>query len=274
ALLDAALSASPRAELTPPRTGARAGETAVHIDVSVLSSRFGSEAGLATALATRARAVALPAVVAVAGSRALAERAAWWSAGRGGPGAVCVIPPGAEAGFLEPLSVDLLDLDDASRELLTRFGIHGCGLLLELCAGPSSRRVANRIGPELMHLIGRLRCVEAEPPIPAPHIARIEEALDLEAPLDNLEPLTFALFGVVGRLLARLALRHLACGELEIELRPGRGRDRRRLALAAPTSDPRIWLRRLRRALEGEPPSGPVDFVALAAEGCPARRDQ
>ena len=274
ALLDAALSVSPRAEPVPPWAGARAGQAAVHIDVSSLPIGFRSEAGLATTLAARARAVALPAVAAVAGSRALAELAAFCSAAREGPGAACVIPSGSETDFLAPLPVDLLDLDDASAELLTRFGIRRCGALLEICAGPSSRRVANRLGPELMRLIGQLRGEGGEPPIPAPRVARIEEAIDLEVPLDNLEPLTFALCGMVGRLLARLAIRHLACGEIEVELRSGRGRDRRRLALAAPTSDPRIWLRRLCRALESEPPAAPVDFVALAAEGCPARHDQ
>jgi protein ImuB len=305
ALLDAALSASPRAERAPPRAGPRAGEAAVHIDVSSCKrsaqpqahegraqrgkaersqqlegersssgALFRSEAGLATALATRARALALPAVAAVASSRALAELAARRTAAREGPGATCVIPPGAEAAFLAPLPIDLLDLDDASTERLTRFGIHHCGPLLELCAGPSSRRVAAHLGPELMRLLERLRGEGGEPPIPAPRGARIEESIDLEAPIDNLEPLAFALRGLVARLLARLAIRHLACGELEVELRSGRGRDRRHLALAAPTGDPRIWLRRLRQALESEPPTAPVDFVALAAEGCQARRDQ
>jgi protein ImuB len=185
-----------------------------------------------------------------------------------------VIAPGSEAVFLAPLSLDLLGLDDASMELLMRFGIHRCGPLFELCAGSSSRRVAARLGPELMQRLERLRGEGREPPIPPPRTARIEESIDLETPIDNLEPLAFALRGLLVRLLGRLAIRHLACGEVEVELRSGRGRDRRRLALAAPTSDGRIWLRRLRQALESEPPAAPVDFVALAAEGCAARRDQ
>ena len=274
ALLDAALSVSPRAELAPPRAGARASEAAVHIDVSGLGTLFRSEAGLATALAARAQALALPAAAAVASSRALAELAARRSAAREGPGATCVIPPGTETAFLAPLPVDLLDLDDASAERLTVFGLHRCGPLLELCAGASSRALATRLGPELGRLLERLRGEGGEPPIPAPHSARIEESIDLEAPIDNLEPLAFALRGLLARLLARLAIRHLACGEVEIELRSGRARDRRRLTLAAPTGDPLVWLRRLRQALESDPPSAPVDFVELAAEGCPARRDQ
>jgi protein ImuB len=170
--------------------------------------------------------------------------------------------------------VDLLDLDDASAELLTRFGIQRLGPLLELGARSSWRRLAARLGPELVSLLARLRAEEVEPPIPAPRSRRIEESLDFEAPIDNLEPLAFALRGLLTRLLARLAVRHLACGEIEVELRSGAARDRRLLALAAATGDPRVWLRRLRQALESEPPSAPVDFVGLAAEGCPPRRDQ
>ncbi|HTY16370.1 MAG TPA: hypothetical protein VMH82_01445 [Myxococcota bacterium] len=282
ALLDVALSASLRAALAPPGEGVRAGEAVVHINVSDFAAgperpRSGpprSETGLATALAARARALGLPAAAAVAGSRALAELAARCTAAREGPDATCVIPPGAEVAFLTPLPVDLLDLDDASSERLTRFGIHRCGPLLELCAGASSRHAAARLGPELLHLLERLRGERSEPPIPAIRDARIEESIDLEAPIDNLEPLAFALRGLVVRLLARLAVRHLAAGEIDVELRAGRGRDRRHLALAAPTGDPRVWLRRLRRAFEHEPPTAPVDFIALAAEGCPARRDQ
>lgn len=275
ALLDVALSASPRAELATPRAGARAGEAAVHLDVSSRPSTCRSEAGLATALVARAWALALPAVAAVAGSRALAALAARCTAAREGPGATCVIAPGGESAFLAPLAVDFLDLDDAPAELLTRFGIHRLGQLLDLAGGSSWRRVTTRLGLELAEQLARLRGEEGELPIPAPRSGRIEESIDFEASIDNLEPLTFALRGLAARLLTRLAIRHLACSEIEVALVLSDGaRDRRRLALAAATGDPHVWLRRIRQALESEPPAAPVEFVALAAEGCPARRDQ
>src|SRR5690606_3112252 len=113
------------------------------------------------------------------------------------------------------------------------------------------------------------------PPLPAPRDARLEEAVDLDAPLDRLEPLLFVLRGLLSRLLGRLAARHLACVELELALVLGRGaRDVRRLRLAAPAGEPRPWLRRLRPARELGPPAAPVEGCALAAEGVPARRDQ
>lgn len=284
ALLDAALSASPRAALAPPRAaGPRAGEAVVHIDATGSGRVFTSEAALAGALVARAAALGVPAAAAVAGSRLVAELAARDAARREGPGATRVLAPGADAAFLAPLPLDLLDLDDALAETLTRFGIHRVGTLLALPAAA----LATRLGSAAAELVSALCGVgipteASEPPIPAPHEAQLEEAIDLEVPLDRLEPLSFVLRGLLGRLLGRLGARHLACAELELTLqlsagagRSARGaRDVRRLRLAAPATEPRPWLRRLQATLEIDPPAAPIEGCALAAEGVPARRDQ
>lgn len=285
ALLDAALSASPRAALAPPRSaGPRAGEAVVHIDATGSGGLFASEAALAGALVARAAALGVPAAAATAGSRLVAELAARDAARRDGPGATSILEPGADAAFLAPLSLDLFDLDDALAETLTRFGIHRAGALLALPAAA----LANRLGPAAAALASALRGAgipteAGEPPIPAPHETRLEEAIDLDAPLDRLEPLSFVLRGLLTRLLGRLGARHLACAELELTLQlsagaAGRGargaRDVRRLRLAAPATEPRPWLRRLQAALEIDPPAAPIEGCALAAEGVPARRDQ
>jgi protein ImuB len=283
ALLDAALSAAPRAALAPPRPeGPRAAEAVVHIDASGSGRVFASEAALAGALAARAAALGVPAAAAVAGSRLAAELAARDAARRHGPGATRILAPGADADFLAPLPLDLLDLDDALAGTLTRFGIRRAGALLALPAAA----LATRLGPAAAALVAALRGEVAEPPIPAPRETRLEEAVDLDAPLDRLEPLAFVLRGLLSRLLGRLGARHLACDELELTLQlageagwargPGaRGaRDVRRLRLAAPASEPRPWLRRLQTALEIDPPAAAIEGCALAAEGVPARRDQ
>lgn len=283
ALLDVALSISPRAEVAPARAGARAGEAIVHIDASGLRSLFPSEAGLASALVARARSVGLPAAAAVAGSRAVAELAARHAAAHGGTGTTCVIAPDGEAAFLTPLSVDLLDLDDALAETLTRFGIHHLGPLLAL----PRTALATRLGAEAQAKLAPLRGEGGELPIAAPEAPRIEESIDFEAPLESLEPFLFALAGLLSRLLARLAVRHLACAELALRLDLAApsgavpsgtglagGHDERCLRLAAPTSSPRTWLRYLRAALEREPPGAPVEGCSIAAMGCPLRRDQ
>jgi protein ImuB len=285
ALLDAALSASPRAALAPPRAaGPRAGEAIVHIDASGSGRLFASEAALAGALVARAAALGVPAAAALAGSRLAAELAARDAARHGGPGATRILAPGADAAFLAPLPLDLLDLDDALAGTLTRFGLRRTGELLALPAAA----LATRLGPAAAALVAALRGEGEEPPIPAPRETRLEEAVDLDAPLDRLEPLAFVLRGLLSRLLGRLAARHLACAELELTLQlaagaPGReglpstgrgARDVRRLRLAAPASEPRPWLRRLQTALEVDPPAAAIEGCALAAEGVPARRDQ
>ena len=61
ALLDVALSCSPRAALAPRAAGAYAGEAAAYLDASGTLALFESEAGLAAALTARARGVGLPA---------------------------------------------------------------------------------------------------------------------------------------------------------------------------------------------------------------------
>ena len=118
ALLDAALSTSPRAEHAPPGSGAHAAEAAVFVDARGVAALFRSEAGFAGALAERARRLGLPARVAVASSRSVAQIAArqlaYGASQRAGAGDgaaagdVRVIAPGGEAAFLAPLPLDLL----------------------------------------------------------------------------------------------------------------------------------------------------------------------
>ncbi len=291
-LLDVALSVAPRAALAPPRSaGPRAGEAVVHLDVSGTGRVFASEAALADTLATRAAALGVPAVVAVASTRAVAELVAndivscrGHGAGDGERGgergnATRVLAPGAETAFLAPLPVDRLDLDDALAATLTRFGIRRTGALLAL--PPAA--LSTRLGAEAAALLATLRGDGNEPLLPAPRDTRLEEAVDLDAPIDRLEPLGFVLHGLLSRLLARLAVRHLACAELELTLRlsaapdgtTGRGGcDVRRLRLAAPAGEPRLWLRRVQTALATDPPPAAIEGCALAAEGVPFRHDQ
>jgi protein ImuB len=259
ALLDAALSLSPRAA-----PGAHAGEAAVFLDASGVKT----ERGLATALVARAGRVGLPAVAAVASSRRAAQIAARRAREAGD---LLILPPGSEAAFLAPLPIDVLDPDDALAEALTRFGVHRVRDLLAL---PRSA-LATRLGPRVLRLIALARGEEIEAPLPVPTRKALAEAIDLESPVDRLEPLTFVLRGLLSRLLARLESRHLACADLFLTLElEGGGRDARRIGAAAPTLDLRVLLRLVRHALEARPPEAPVGGAALETEGRSARSDQ
>lgn len=270
ALLDAALSCSPRAALRPPVSGPFASEAAVVLDASGITALFHSEEGFAASLGERARRLGLPAHVAIAGSRSVAHVAAR-RLSPSAEGCTCIVPPGDEARFLAPLPIDLLDPDDALAQTLDRFGVRTLGDLLAL----PRRALATRLGPGVLALVDLARGHCREPPLPAAADPRLVEAIDLEHPVDRLEPLRFVLQGLLSRLLARLALRHLGCGDLTLRLDlAGGGRDARRVGLAAPTNDLRVLIRLLHQALEARLPEAPIEAVRLETRGEPPRGDQ
>ena len=268
ALLDAALGVSPRATEAPRSAGAFAAEAAVYLDASGVDALFHSEAGFAAALCARAQRLGLPGNVAIASSRQVARIAARRLSG---PGETFLLAPGREATFLAPLPIDILDPEDALAEQLTRFGVYTVSGLLAL----PRRALRSRLGPEAMRLVELAQGRETSAPLPAPSSARLLEAIDLEFPIDRLEPLTFVIQGLLSRLLARLEARHLACGNLALTLQRKDGaRDARWIGAAAPTLDLRVLVRLVCHALESHPPQAAVEGVSLETEGRPIQSDQ
>ena len=268
ALLDAALSVSPRATEAPRSAGAFAAEAAVYLDASGVDALFHSEAGFAAALCARAQRLGLPGNVAIASSRQVAQIAARRLSG---PGETFLLAPGREAAFLAPLPIDILDPEDALAEALTRFGVHTVSDLLAL----PRRALRSRLGPEAMRLVELAQGRETDAPLPVPSGAQLLEAVDLEFPIDRLEPLAFVVQGLLSRLLMRLEARHLACGDLTLTLhREDGARDARRIGAAAPTLDLRVLVRLVCHALESHPPETAVEGVGLEAEGRPIQSDQ
>ncbi len=269
ALLDAALSTSPRAELAPAGSGLHAAEAAAIVDASGTSALFHSEAGFASALGERAARLGLPGVVAVAGSRGAARILARQLAFAGE--SVRVVPPGEDAEALAPLPLDLLDPDDDLASALTRFGLRRVSDLLRL----SERALTQRLGARVVPLLDLARGHDRAPPPSAEATLCFEEAMELEFAVQQLEPLLFVLRGMLSRLQGRLTCRGLALGDLELELGfEGGGRDARRVGLAAPTVDPRLALRLVALSLESKPPGEAPIHVRLATPGAPLRGDQ
>ena len=263
-----ALSASPRAWPVPRAAGPWTAEAAVLLDASGIASLFRSEAGFAGALCERARRLGLPAVAAVASSREIAQIA---SRTLRQPGETLVIASGAEAAFLAPLPFDLLDPDDELAAGLLRFGVRRLG---ELAALPR-RSLATRLGPGALALADLAEGRGSPVALPEPASPRAEEAVDLEHPVDRLEPLAFVLRGLLSRLAARLEVRGLACADLDLSLDlEGGARDVRRVGVASPTGDVRVLLRLAVLALEAQPPAAPIEAVCVGSEGRPVRSDQ
>ena len=94
ALLDVALSFSPRAVLARRSSWTFSSEAAVLLDASGMKQLYESERHFASALAARSEAIGLPGAVAIASSRTLAHIAARQSANTADP--LCVVPAGAE----------------------------------------------------------------------------------------------------------------------------------------------------------------------------------
>ena len=270
-LLDLALSVSPRAALAPPGRGLFRNQAAVFAEASGVKSLFGSERAFASALAARAEKQTLPGVVVVASSRITSLLIARQMMAHSDSQTVCVLNPEEESAFLAPLSLDLLDPDERVAQILTRLGVVCIRDLLRL----PRRALTQRVGPEILQLLAQARGEEIETALPAPQSTRVEEAIDLEYPIDQMEPLGFVLRGLISRVSERLDLRGLSCGQLDLLLRlEGGAQDARRIGLAGPTLDLRVILRIVLLSLTNRPPHAAVESVTVATEGVAARSDQ
>src|SRR5262249_12058855 len=125
-----------------------------------------------------------------------------------------VIPYGDESKFLESLPLSLLAPTPELLETLERWGIRRFG---EMAALPPLG-IAERLGSEGLHLHElargeadrKLRLLE-EP-------LCFEDEIELEYPVELLEPLAFLLARMINGIATRLATRALATDELRLRL--------------------------------------------------------
>jgi protein ImuB len=179
-----------------------------------------------------------------------------------------VVPAGREAATLAPLPLDLLDLDDDRRDLFRRWGLHTLG---DLAALPA-RGLAERLGVEGARLRRLCRGEDEAPLVPTRPPETFESTLELEWPVDGLEPLSFLLARVLEPLCAHLKARgrRAARAELDLGLVDGR-RHRRALRPAAPSAEARTWRTLMLLDLEAHPPDEAIQAFTVRAEPTPAR---
>ena len=227
ALLDGAQSFSPRVEDTAADT--------VILDLAGLERLFGAAAAIARDLARRIADLGLEANVAVAANPDAATHAA-----RGFPG-VTVIPDGKEAERLGDLPVDVLLERFTSQgsgvgsqqesagskngqtevrraqeilETLDRWGVRNCRTLAAL----PEVALSERLGQEGLRLQRMARGTTGRSLVVSEPALDFEEAVELEYPLELLEPLAFLLNRLLEQLCARLSARALATNELRLRL--------------------------------------------------------
>ncbi len=216
---------------------------------------------------------------------------------------VRVMDPGKEGWALETLPVAVLRLEDEMRE---RFAIWGVRTLGELAALPETALIA-RVGQTGKAL--RLRARGELPYFmqPVEEEFRLEEVVELDEPVETLEPLLFLIHSMLELLLNRAMGRALALASVTVRLalevpadrmlgegegrdantntevlRPARDDERlgegkefsRTVRPAVATVDRALLMKMLQLDLEAHPAPGAVARVRVAAEPGDAGRIQ
>src|SRR6266702_2889662 len=170
----------------------------------------------------------------------------------------------------EPSPV-LLDLDLERCGLFARWGLRTIGDLARLPAAG----LAERLGPEGPRLLRLARGEDDGLFIPTAAPVAFEMTLELDWPVDGLEPLSFLLARVLEPLCAGLVARGRRAATLTVDLGLVDGSTHRRaLRPAAPSGEPRTWRTLVLLDLEVHPPRDAVQAITVRAEPTPARAVQ
>ena len=269
AIIDVARAFTPRFEQVGPL---------VLLDAGGLSRLFGSPQELGThlseALAKHGTGGTAPRVAIAATQTAAALLAL------GRPG-LTVIAPGQEAKALAPLSISVLDRyeklkklrarDNRHLEILTKWGIRTLGAFAAV-AGPE---VFERLGDHGLQWQALARGVDARPLVPWVDEVPFEAALELEWPIEGLEPLSFVLARLFEPLSERLEQADRGAAMIHTSLRLTTKRvHARTLPLPSPMRDPKTLRTLVLLDLETHPPDAPIDTVRVFIEPTPGRVTQ
>jgi protein ImuB len=206
ALLDCAFAFSPRVE------NAAENKDRVILDIDGLERLHGDAESIGHALQQLGSTLGFDLNVGIAANPDAATLAAYGFSG------VTVVPPGCEQKRFGPLPIGILDLPPELQETFRSWGIY---TLQALAALPETGLI-ERIGQEGKRLQTLARGASQRPLIAREPELKFEESLELEFPIELLEPLTFVLARLLQPLCTRLAARGLAAGtiSLTLELEP------------------------------------------------------
>jgi protein ImuB len=295
-LLALGRESSPRVEVLDQR--------AVLIDAAGLARLFGGPRAFGVHLLQAAASRGLAVNVALAATRTAAQLMA---AGRAG---VSVVPAGREAAMLAALPIgvlralDLAEVHDRSPvrhrrtrsparhyrvapspgrpwpaapgsdvparwfDTLERWGLRTLG---DLAALPPAD-LFERLGDDGVRLRRWARGEDDRPLVRTADDERFEQCLELDWPIEGLEPLSFVLARLLDPLCAQLERRDRGAAGLHLWLTlVTRAVHHRFLDLPAPMRDPRGLRTLLLLDLESHPPGAGIDRVVVAAEPAPGR---
>jgi protein ImuB len=263
---------SPRVETCGPREAT--------LDLSGLTRLFGDAKTIAGELRRTAAERGLRIRIAIAGTRTAARLLTRARVG------ITIVEPGREAEALADLPIALLEIFEPRTDeprtpeppnprtaTLRRWGLRTLG---DLAALPPDD-VAARLGQDGVAWQRLARGDDPAPLVPSVPEERFEQALDLEWPIEGLEPLSFVLARLIEPLSAHLERRDRGAAVLHIRLhlvkRDGVTREvhERSLQLPAPMRDARTLRTLALLELESHPPAAAIDRVVVAVDPTPGR---
>ncbi len=257
----------------------------VVLDLSGLTRLFGDARAMGEALCRTAADRGLRVRVAIAGTRTAARLLAGAASGP-----VTVVDPGTEAAALARLPIQRLAVlvrDEpvalshrrtlassaapSHVAVLSTFRRWGLRTLGEVAALPAAA-VAARLGQEGVRWQRLARGEDPRPLHPVVSEERFEQALDLEWPIEGLEPLSFVLGRLLEPLEAQLERRGRGAAVLHVRLHlVTRTVHERALQLPAPIRNARTLRTLALLDLESHPPAAAIDRVVVAVDPTPAR---
>jgi protein ImuB len=263
------------------------GDRAVTLDISGLGSLIGAPRAIGEELRRTAADAGLPVHIAIAATSTAALLLAHARAG------LTVVPQGEEAKAVAPLPLDLLDRlasasafaptsriastfaptshiatadksgDKPVAPELKRWGLKTLGDVASLPVGELSAR----LGQHGLRWQKWARGEEMRPLVPAGVTEQFEQSLDLEWPIEGLEPLSFVLARLLDPLCDRLERRDRGAVVLRITLKlVTRELHERVVELPAPMRDARVLRTLALLDLESNPPSDAIDRVTVGVD--------
>lgn len=153
-------------------------------------------------------------------------------------------------------------------DTLARWGVRTLGEFTALPAADLSARTG-QAGVRLQQIA---RGIDPRPLVPEPDAPRFVERIELEWPIDGLEPLSFVLARLLDPLVAALERSDRGAAALRLDLRlVDRTTHQRVLQLPAAMRDARVFRTLLLLDLESHPPAAAIDVVTIEIDPVPAR---
>jgi protein ImuB len=247
----------------------RHGDHLVTIDIRGLDRLLGSPRTIGEELRRDAADRGLRAHIAIARTRTAAMVLALSSPG------LRVVDDGQEAVALAPIPIGILEKIHEDEEgvakisdALKQWGIRTLGE----CAALPSADLSARLGRQGLACQAVARGEDTRPLVPSRADERFDATLELEWPIEGLEPLSFVLTRLFEPLSTRLEARDRGAAALHIELRlVTRATHRRSLELPSPLRDVRTLRTLALLDLESHPPPAAIDQVTITIDPTPGR---